>query len=333
MTGLAKIGSKMTKVVMRCKPIAKLTAKMSKNKPEILAVSGGVLIVAAFGWASYEAIGLKDTLDETADEVKAVEEKYQHEEGMSEEESSEQFKARNKELTKTRIKGVIKVSKRFVGPSLVLIVGMGLTTKGFRVLRARNVMLGTALKGYEEAYKFYRNNVREDLGAEADLKYARGIVGEKEIEETVIDENGKEKKVKTRLPIVKEHGSPWRFEYSDTYFDSYQDSAESNLFFLKCEQEWWNHEYVERKGKITGVTMYDILKHLGFKFEVYKEGMTKKQFDDFMKFIRSNGWRDGMGGDGFIDLGIYRAINEPAIRRQSDVVWIEMNCDGQIYDI
>ena len=327
MTGLAKIGTGITKAVMKCKPIARLSARVSKNKPEILAVSGGVLIVAAFGWAIYEAVGMKPVLDETANDVKAVEEKYS---GDISEEEKKQY---SKELRTVRIKGVIKVSKRFVGPSVALIVGMGLSTKGFKILKARNVVLGTALKGTEEAYKFYRNNVREDLGKDADLKYARGIVGEKEIEETVVDDSGKEKTVKTKVPVVKERNgyNPFRFEFSDTWFRSYQDSTDQNLFFLKCEQDWWNHEF-DRDGE-AGISMYDILRHLGYKFEVNKDGMSPKQFNDFMNFVRNTGWKKGSKGDGFIDFGIYRAINESAIRRLTDVVWIEFNCDGPLDQI
>ena len=152
--------------------------KDNKNQPELLAVSGGVLIVAAFGWA---AVGLKDTLVETSDTVKAVEESYNAElekEDLTEEQKTDIQKEFKHELTKARFKGVMKVGKKFVLPTMTLVVGMGLGTKGFKVLKARNVVLGTALKGTQEAYKFYRENVREDLGKEADLKYARGIVGE-----------------------------------------------------------------------------------------------------------------------------------------------------------
>ena len=73
---IAKLGERAGKTLMRCRPVAKAVAKINKNKPELLAVSGGVLIVAAFGWAIYEAVGLKDTLVETSDTVKAVEESY-----------------------------------------------------------------------------------------------------------------------------------------------------------------------------------------------------------------------------------------------------------------
>ena len=323
MGALSKAGTNVGKALMRCKPIAKMTRIMAKNKPEILAISGGIMILGAFGWAIYEAVGLKETLIETSDTVKAVEEAY------TEEEKVEKEKEYRKEITRARVKGVMKVGKKFVGPTVCLAVGMGLGTKGFKVLKARNVMLGTALKGTEEAYKFYRNNVREDLGKEADLKYARGIVGEKEIEEIIKDKDGNNVKVKSKVPVVKEQpNNPWRFEYSDTWFSSYQDSAESNLFFLKCEQKWWNHEL--ERYPYTGVSMYDILKHIGYKFEVLQEGMTPKQFKERINFLRMNGWRKGSGGDDIIDFGLFREINEAVIKRQSDVVWIEFNCDGPL---
>lgn len=325
----------MTKSLMRCKPIVKITRKISKNKPEIMAVSGGVMILAAFGWAIYEAVGLKDTLIETSDKVQAVEDGYSQklQKEMPDEQRKDVEKQYKKDLTAARIEGAWLVGKRFVGPTVTLIIGMGLGTKGFKILRARNVFLGTALKSTEEAYKFYRNNVREDLGADADLKYARGIIGEKEISKTVIDENGKEVTVSEKVPIAKKQDNPWRFEFSDTWFRTYTGNTDSDLFFIKCEQEWWNHELNNTSTGVAGISMYDILHHMGYKFEVNKEGMTPKQFREFIDFLRSYGWRKGSKGDGYIDLGIYRAINEPAIRRMSDVVWVEMNCDGPLLEI
>ena len=171
MNALSKIGAKMGTALMRCKPIAKAARKVSKNKPEIMAVSSGILIVGAFAWAIYEAVGLKDTLDETSDTVKAVEASYERElaqEDLTEEKRTDIQKEYKKELTKARFKGVMKVGKKFVLPTVTLAVGMGVGARGFKLLRARNIMLGTALKGSQEAYKFYRENVRADLGEEAD---------------------------------------------------------------------------------------------------------------------------------------------------------------------
>lgn len=333
MNALAKLGASVSKNLMRCKPVAKAVAKINKNKPEILAISGGVMIVAAFGWAIYEAVGLKDILVETSDEVKKVETRHTEETSkeMPEKELQEATKRYKKELTMARVHGVWRVGKRFIGPSLTLMAGLGLSTKGFCVLRTRNVVLGTALKGTKDAFKFYRDNVREDLGKDADLKYARGVVDEKEIEETRQDESGKETTVKSKVPVTKDHDNPWRFEYSDVYFDSYQDSSDVNIMFLKCAQDWWNHQ-LNSYGE-SGISMYEILKYLGFKFEVMQDGMTRTQFKKFMSFVRNYGWRKGSNGDGFIDFGIYRSINEAALRRRSDIVWIEFNCDGPLDEI
>lgn len=333
MNPVAKITGKMGNALMRCKPVAKAVRVIGKKKPELLAVSGGVLIVVAFGWAIYEAVGLKDVLNETSDAVKAVEDGYSNKlsKEMPDEEREEIRKQYKKELRLARTKGIWRVGKRFTGPAITLAVGMGLGTSGFKVLRKRNIMLGTALKGTEEAYKLYRQNVRDDLGKEADLKYARSIVGEQEIEKTTTDEKGNDIKVKKKIPVAKTRNNPWLFEYSEDWFDSYQEDSDTNLSYLQLVQNYWNHEYNRGRG-IGGISMYDILQYLGYKFYVLKEGLSPEEYKKRMDFLRNNGWWKGSNGDGFIDLGLYKAINEPARHRRSDVVFIEMNCDGPLFE-
>jgi len=328
--GLAKVGAKIGRNLMRCKPVAKVVMKVNKNKPEILAASGGVLVLVAFGWAIYEAVNVKDVMEESTAKVNDIQAEF---DARPEEEKVVLAKEHGKKIRLAKAEGIWKVSRRFAGPALTLIVGMGLSTKGFSVLRARNVMLGGALKSTEEAYKFYRENVRQDLGKDADFKYAHGIVGEKEIEEKSVDANGNEVVKKTKLPVIKDDlklaASPWRFEFCEDLFYSWKDDTDSNLAFLKMAQEWWNHE-LERYGD---VSMYDILKYLHYNFDLRKQTMTKQQYRDFIYFLRRYGWRKGSEGDGFIDFGIFRAINEPAIKRMSDVIWIEFNCDGPLDEI
>lgn len=335
MTGLAKISARAVKVLKRCKPVAKVAAKVSKNKPEILAVGGGIAILAAFGWAIYEAVTMKDVLDETSNDVKAVEADYEAAKtGLTE--GSEALRSVDNEYRKkiavAKGKAVLRVSKKLAGPTVLLFVGLAGGAKGIKILRMRNIFLGTAVKGLQESYKFYRNNVREDLGEEADFKYAHGIVGEKTIERVEEDKNGNEIKTSYKVPIVKnEPNNPWRFEFSETWFNTYQENSDLNLFYLKCQQDWWNHE-LNNPDRSQHVSIYDVLTGLRFKFEVMKAGMTKKQYVDWMYFIRNTGWWVGSNGDGFIDFGLYRAINEAAIKRESDVVFIEFNCDGPFAD-
>ena len=336
MIQLAKIPARMTKALMRCKPIAKLSAKLSRNKPEILVISGGIMILTAFGWAIYEAVTMKDVLEETSDRVKAVEAEYETRKAACENgpEVEKIEKEYRKELTVTRAKGAAKVGGRFVGPMITLMVGMGCGFQSVRILRARNIFLGTAVKGYQEFIKFYRGNVKEDLGEAADFKYAHGVIGEKTIERTEKDKDGNEVKTSYTLPVLKgddrkdhlDESNPWRFVFSEDWFDSWKENTDLNLFFLKCEQEWWNYEF----NACDSVSMYEVLKHLRFNFKMMQEHLGKRKYAKWEHFVRNWGWKKGSGGDGFIDLGLYRAINEPAIKRQTDVIFIEMNCDGPI---
>jgi hypothetical protein len=105
--------------------------------------------------------------------------------------------------------------------------------------------------------------------------------------------------------------------------------TERNLFFLKCAEDWWNRE-LDRNGE---VSMYEVLKYLQYRFDIEKEGLSDKEYRDRMTFLRNYGWRKGCGGDDFVDFGLYRAINEPAIARKSDIVYIEFNCDGNLENL
>lgn len=325
--GITKAFHNVGRNLMKCKPIAKAVMKVNKNKPELLAVGGGMCILAAFGWAIYEAVTVKDALEESSSAVKKIEAtiaEAEASEELTEEAKAEVIQTGRKELAGARIHGALVIGKKFAGPAVLLGVGMKMGTDGFRVLRARNLILTGALKSTEEVLQFYRGNVRKELGDEADKKFLRGVTGEQTIEEIKKDENGKEKKVSTVLPVVKDGKNPWRFQFNEDNFDSWQDDTDLNLFYLKCEQDWWNHEY-QNHGV---VTLYEILKHMRYRFDKMKARMSKKEWREFMNFLRNYGWWEGSKGDGFVDFGIYRAINEAAIRRTSDMIFVEFNCDG-----
>ena len=332
MNGFGRLLGKAGRQMMKCKPVAKVVVKISQNKPELMAITGGIAVLTAFGLTIRAAMKLEKTMNASSEKVEAVQERKTQElavENLTEEDKAAIIRACDKDLAKARADGVWQVAKLFILPSGLLVAGLVLIGGGHRILRKRNVVLASALKATEETLKFYRGNVIADQGKEADLKYMRGIIGNEEVESVVVKDDGTEKKVRRKTPVVKGKGNPWRFEFSDTWFSSYEDDTETNLFFLQCEEKWWNHE-LERNGE---VSMYEVLKHLGYRFEIEKEGVTNKEYRDRMTFLRNYGWRKGCGGDDFIDFGLYRAINEAAIARKSDVVWIEFNCDGNLENL
>jgi hypothetical protein len=323
--------SKIATKAARFKPVAKILTKVSHNKPEIMAIGGGALVI----WAAVEFVrgGMKlpAVMAETSERVEKIEAEQRENEKLEDGEAKTQLIITGqRELKKARTEGTWKVVKLFCLPSGLIVVGLALIGGGMKILRTRNVVLAGAAEGYKKILESYRKNVVKKEGKEADLNYMRGVIDGKEVETVVVDEKGKETTVKRRVPIVEQSkGNPWRFEFSDVYFDSYVDDPERNLFFLKCEEDWWNHE-LERHEE---VSMYEILKHLGYRFEIEKAAAKDPaDYRKRMTFLRNYGWRKGCG-DGFIDFGLYRAINDPVISRKSEVVWIEFNCSGNLENL
>lgn len=321
---------------MRFKPVAKAAAKISRNQPAIMTWSGIIIVLAAFGLTVKAGMEVKEVMEISAEKVEELEKKEAEQlnvEDLTEEQKQAIVRACNKDISKARAEGVWKVTKLFILPGIGLVVGLTLIGGGFKILKKRNVVLGMAAEGYKKTLDFYRKNVVAAEGEEADLRYMRGVTGEQEITDIQKDADGKEKKTSRKVPVVKGndgHKNPWRFMFDETYFLTFEPDTDRNLFFLQTAQDWWNHEY-NRRGE-EGISMYEILVYLRYNFDVDKDGMTKEQYRDWITFLRNYGWRKG-NGDDMIDFGLFRAINEPARRRQSEMVWLEFNCSGNLQDL
>ena len=336
MNAIVKFAGNIGKSFMKLKPVAKVVAKASKNKPELMAIGGGAMVLTAFWFAIRAGMKVGDRMEISASKVEELEKRKAEQlnvDDLTEEQKNDIIRQCNKDLGKARADGIWQVAKLFILPGGLLVVGLVLIGGGHRILKKRNVVLAAAAEGYKKTLEFYRKNVVEAEGKEADLKYMRGVIGEKEIETVTKDAEGKENKSKDTLPVVKavmNHDNPWRFTFDEHYFGSWEDDTDRNLFFLKCAQEWWQRQYDQRG--VEGISIYEVLQYLGYNFEMDKAAMTKEKYREWLTFLRNYGWRKGSGDD-FIDFGLYRAINEPATRRQSDFVYIEFNCNGNLQNL
>lgn len=89
-----------------------------------------------------------------------------------------------------RIETGIELGKKFIVPGIMTVIAGGLIIKGFRVEKARTRAAIKWGMGVMAAFGAYRSKVIEDQGAAADKYYLTGLK-DKEIEEAVVDENGK----------------------------------------------------------------------------------------------------------------------------------------------
>lgn len=189
-----------------------------------------------------------------------------------------------------------------------------------RILNKRHLALAAAYTTVDQAFKGYKDRVIERFGADMDRELTYNIKA-KEIEETVVDENGEEKvEKKTVQNSEPPKFTGYTFVFDETCLNWVRD-ADANKFFLSKVQAFFN-----KKLTTDGyVFLNDILQELGM---------------DRTKAGQSVGWYyDPSRPEQFhnyIDFGIMDIKDESKrlfINGKEMSVWLNFNVDGPILDL
>lgn len=148
---------------------------------------------------------------------------------------------------------------RLYGPSLTVeALSVAGILAGNNILRKRNVALAAAYAAVDQGFRDYRGRVVEHFGEETDKELRYGLHKEK-IEETVVDENGKKKKVKREITVA-DGGAP--SDYARFFTKGEAKAAEGidsyDLFYLRSQQELANH-MLRAKGFLFLNDIYEML--------------------------------------------------------------------------
>ena len=295
----------------------KVGFQLRKHSPEILVVAGCV------GTAVSAVMACKATLkvNEIADEAKKNVEKIHVAVENGTTEAGEEYTVEDskKDLTVVYAQTGIKFAKLY-GPAVAL-GALSITSilSGHNILRKRNMALAAAYATVDNGFKAYRGRVVERFGEELD-KELKFDIKSKEIEETVVDENGKEKTVKKTVDVVDPN--TWS-DYARIYDDGcngWSKSPEHNHADVRQIQNQAN----------------DVLKARGHLFlnEVY----------DMLGFNRTKagqvvGWvydEECPVGDNFVDFGIYNLDNPRArdfVNGHERNIILDFNVDGNIWEL
>ena len=142
--------------------------------------------------------------------------------------------------------------------------------------------------------------VLERFGEQVE-KELRYNIKAKEIETTVVDENGKEKKVKETVDVAGEGWDPSKYSPYARVFDeghpSYMKDAEQNRFYLLARQAQAN-DRLKSRGHLFLNEVYEML-----GFPLTKAGAVVGWIYDPKEPI----------GDNFVDFGIYEVCREKAV--------------------
>ena len=229
--------------------------QLKKHSPEILVVTGVVGGVASAVMACKATTKVNFVLEETKAQVDVIHAGAETGEVKGYLDNGEvgmvPYTAEDsqKDLAIVYAQTGLKLAKLYA-PSVIL-GAMSITSilVGHNVLRKRNLALAAAYTAVDTGFKQYRGRVIERFSEKLDKELLYNIKAE-EVEETVIDEKGKEKTVKNTVEVADPLAAmtPYTFCFDETANGWVRD-AERNKFFLLRQQDYAN-ELLKSRGHL-----------------------------------------------------------------------------------
>lgn len=296
----------------------KVGFQLKKHSPEILVVTGiaGTVVSAVMACkATTKATDIVDEFKADMDKIHEAAELVTTPGYRGGSYTDEDIK---KDTVIVYAKTAVKFAKLY-GPSIILgTLSITSILSGNNILRKRNVALAAAYAGIDQSFKEYRSRVVERFGKELD-KELRYNIKATEVEEVVVDENGKETVEKKTLDVADPNTYSDYARFFDDGCAGWTKNAEDNLLFLKAQQA-----YANQKLKSEGyLFLNDVYRMLGIP--ATKAGQVVGWIYDEKNPI----------GDNFVDFGLYD-INRPVVRDfvngYERTILLDFNVDGNILD-
>lgn len=283
---------------------------LKKRSPEILVAVGVVGTVVSAVMACKATTKINTILDETKEQLGKIHE-YAGNPDAAEKYNAEDAK---KDTAIVYAQTGVKLAKLYAPAVGLGILSISSILASNNILRKRNMAISAALAVATQDFKDYRNCVIERFGKEVDYQLRYNIKAE-EIEETVTDEKGKEKKVKKSIEVADPNASGYvkYFTRSNPYWE--EDSSYVEMF-LRSQQN-----YANDKLKATGhLTLNDVYDMLGFHDS--KAGMVVGWIYDL----------DHPNGDNYVEFDV-KKVNLPNEQGGYEEAYaIDFNVDGNIYN-
>lgn len=293
---------------------------VKKHSPEILLVTGIVAGGAAMVAACRATTKLESVLAETKNNVAQVHECaaageicVQNGNEINTVEYTEEDS--KKDLTIIYAKGAWNVTKLYapaIGFGAVSLVCI-LASHG--IIHKRNTALAAAYTAVSTNFEEYRGRVVERFGSDMDRELKYNIKA-KEVEETVVNEDGTESTVKKTIEVIED---PYKgqSEYARCYTDGcvgWTKDPEANLTFLRLQQKYANQR-LQAVGHLFLNEVYDML------------GIPRSVAGTQV------GWMyDPANPDSKIDFGIYNIhipANRDFVNGWERSIWLDFNVEKE----
>lgn len=296
---------------------SKVNIKVQKHSPEILVGLGIVGVVASAVLACKATTKASDILEESKEKVHQIHQVASNE-SIDDDMYSEEDK--NRDLALVYVQTGVEFVKLY-GPAIALgAVSIASILMSHNILRKRNVALAAAYTAIDHGFKDYRKRVIDKFGKEIDRELKYNIKAKK-IEETVVDEDGKEKKVKSSVDVIE--GIEGYSDYARFFDDgcrNWEKDSEYNLMFLRAQQQYANDLLVSR-GHLFLNEVYDML------------DIPRTKAGQVVGWVYNP---ENPVGDNYVDFGIYdirRQENRDFVNGYERSILLDFNVDGNIWDL
>lgn len=309
--------------------------KLRKHSPELLVVTGIVGGIVGAVMACKATTKLNAVLENAKFEIDAV--KKAAEDGEVEIPNPETQELEVVEYTKedydkdialTYVKNGLNVAKLYAPAVVVGAASIGCILASSNIMHKRNAALASAFATVSNSFKAYRGNVVERFGEEIDkqLKYNIKAV---DVEETVVDEKGKEKVVTKTINVVNpadvsEYARFFEKYTKDTNGDvivnpNWENDNEYNLMFLKAQERYAN-DLLKAKGMLFLNEVYEML------------GLPISKAGQIVGWVYD---KDKADGDGFISFGMYNdnLSYSDFVNGYDTAILLDFNVDGNVWEL
>ena len=299
----------------------KVGFQVKKHGPEILAVAGTVGVVTSAVMACKATLRVNDILEETKDAVEKIHTVVEDGTMVCKDGKVYTEEDGKRDLALVYINTGVKFVKLY-GPSIALgTLSLTSLLTSNKILRKRNIALAAAYTTIDNSFKEYRGRVIERFGERIDKELKYNIKA-KEVEETVINEDGSESVIKKTVDVIDgEHP-----QYSDfaRFFDVgnpyWEKDPEYNLTFLK-QQERFANEKLQSQGYLF---LNDVYRLLGIP-ETKAGQVVGWTYDEVYP-----------NGDNYVDFGL-TDVHKPGVRDfvngYERTILLDFNVDGNILDL
>lgn len=294
----------------------KVGFKIKKHSPEILVVVGVAGIVTSTVMACKATTKVSEIVNETKETIDTIHEVLETEkdnpEGVYTQEDA------NKDLAIVYTQAGVKFAKLYGPAVLIGVASIGCMVGSNRILRKRNVALAAAFATVDKSFKEYRGRLIERFGEDMDRELRFNIKA-KEIEETVVDEEGNETVVTKTVQVADPNAYSM---YSVVFCEGstgWTKNPELNKLFLIQQQNHANDKL--RMNHI--VTLNEVYEMLGVPKTAYGQ---------------IAGWvwtEDESAGNNYIDFGIFDTNNPKAcdfVNGHERSIILDFNCIGNVLE-